>query len=211
MRPAAHARPSAREVPYSLRSTMSASASRLAARQQVPGAGKQSSRRSVLCLAGQRKQLPIFPLNVVALPHAVVPLMIFEARWVCVASAMTQQGCGLHGHQACCCCSCGHCLAMSSMHVAVDGSAVVKPQKYSEHAGCAEAAEMQQHFPSLQSVQLLVLHLTPCVLQQVFGSFFALAPLCIVTLLRPFCLQVPCAVQHTLGWLRRRRGRSSAG
>lgn len=32
------------------------------------------------CAAGQRKELPIFPLNVVALPHAVVPLMIFEAR-----------------------------------------------------------------------------------------------------------------------------------
>jgi predicted lysophospholipase L1 biosynthesis ABC-type transport system permease subunit len=31
--------------------------------------------------AAQRKQLPIFPLNVVALPHAVVPLMIFEARY----------------------------------------------------------------------------------------------------------------------------------
>lgn len=26
-------------------------------------------------------QLPIFPLNVVALPCATVPLMIFEARW----------------------------------------------------------------------------------------------------------------------------------
>eukprot|EP00878_Enallax_costatus_P005223 GHUV01005489.1.p1 GENE.GHUV01005489.1~~GHUV01005489.1.p1 ORF type:complete len:347 (+),score=73.03 GHUV01005489.1:210-1250(+) len=28
-----------------------------------------------------RKQLPIFPLGVVAMPHAVVPLMIFEARY----------------------------------------------------------------------------------------------------------------------------------
>lgn len=28
-----------------------------------------------------RKQMPIFPLGVVAMPHAVVPLMIFEARW----------------------------------------------------------------------------------------------------------------------------------
>jgi Lon protease-like protein len=32
--------------------------------------------------AGDRKQLPIFPLNVVAMPHAVMPLMIFEARLV---------------------------------------------------------------------------------------------------------------------------------
>jgi Lon protease-like protein len=32
--------------------------------------------------AGTKKQIPIFPLNVVALPAAVVPLMIFEARWV---------------------------------------------------------------------------------------------------------------------------------
>eukprot|EP00775_Hariotina_reticulata_P008862 gene8862-9041_t len=31
--------------------------------------------------AGDRKQLPIFPLNVVAMPHAVMPLMIFEARY----------------------------------------------------------------------------------------------------------------------------------
>lgn len=40
-----------------------------------------NSRRSLQCFAAaKRKQLPIFPLNVVALPHAVVPLMIFEAR-----------------------------------------------------------------------------------------------------------------------------------
>lgn len=31
--------------------------------------------------AGDRRQLPIFPLNVVALPAATVPLMIFEARY----------------------------------------------------------------------------------------------------------------------------------
>lgn len=31
--------------------------------------------------AGERRQIPIFPLNVVALPCATVPLMIFEARY----------------------------------------------------------------------------------------------------------------------------------
>jgi hypothetical protein len=38
--------------------------------------------------AGTKKQIPIFPLNVVALPAAVVPLMIFEARWVFVVAAL---------------------------------------------------------------------------------------------------------------------------
>ncbi|GLC41480.1 hypothetical protein PLESTB_001007100 [Pleodorina starrii] len=42
-----------------------------------------SRHRRVECVAkaGTRKQLPIFPLNVVALPSATVPLMIFEARY----------------------------------------------------------------------------------------------------------------------------------
>lgn len=48
--------------------------------RQVASSREQIQRRSVLA-AAQRKQLPIFPLNVVALPHAVVPLMIFEARY----------------------------------------------------------------------------------------------------------------------------------
>jgi hypothetical protein len=30
---------------------------------------------------GSRKELPIFPLNVVAVPHAVTPLLIFEPRY----------------------------------------------------------------------------------------------------------------------------------
>ncbi|KAF8057912.1 Lonrf1 [Scenedesmus sp. PABB004] len=39
--------------------------------------------RVVACraAAGEKKQLPIFPLSVVALPSATVPLMIFEARY----------------------------------------------------------------------------------------------------------------------------------
>lgn len=42
--------------------------------------------RSVVCAAAAKKtkQLPLFPLNVVALPCATVPLMIFEARYDCV-------------------------------------------------------------------------------------------------------------------------------
>lgn len=39
-----------------------------------------SRQRVVQCFAGVRKTIPIFPLNVVALPAATVPLMIFEAR-----------------------------------------------------------------------------------------------------------------------------------
>lgn len=35
----------------------------------------------VVCAAGERKQLPIFPLSMVALPVALVPLRIFEARY----------------------------------------------------------------------------------------------------------------------------------
>lgn len=35
----------------------------------------------VVCAAGRVIQLPIFPLNVVALPEATVPLVVFEARW----------------------------------------------------------------------------------------------------------------------------------
>ena len=31
--------------------------------------------------AGSRQELPIFPLGVVALPHATGPLMIFEPWW----------------------------------------------------------------------------------------------------------------------------------
>lgn len=42
--------------------------------------------RLVVWAAGKpepvRKQLPIFPLNVVALPYATVPLLVFEPRWV---------------------------------------------------------------------------------------------------------------------------------
>lgn len=47
---------------------------------QHQDAAQQQHRSDVRCHAAVRKQLPIFPLNVVALPHAVVPLMIFEAR-----------------------------------------------------------------------------------------------------------------------------------
>ncbi|GIL62171.1 hypothetical protein Vafri_16436 [Volvox africanus] len=52
-----------------------------------PGTGRaparlsRHSRLQCVAKAGTRKQLPIFPLNVVALPCATVPLMIFEARY----------------------------------------------------------------------------------------------------------------------------------
>jgi hypothetical protein len=43
-------------------------------RQGVCRAGSEGSK------PGQRKELPIFPLNVVALPTVSIPLMIFEPR-----------------------------------------------------------------------------------------------------------------------------------
>lgn len=47
----------------------------------APSRHNSRQTRSVLARAAERKQLPIFPLNVVALPNAMVPLMIFEARY----------------------------------------------------------------------------------------------------------------------------------
>lgn len=70
-----------RQAPFTLRSNGRPNSSAAAQIGQCPRQNQNSSRSSVRCL-GVRKQIPIFPLSVVALPHAVVPLMIFEARWV---------------------------------------------------------------------------------------------------------------------------------
>ncbi|GLI60943.1 hypothetical protein VaNZ11_003181 [Volvox africanus] len=50
---------------------------------RAPLPARLSRYRRLQCVAkaGTIKQLPIFPLNVVALPCATVPLMIFEARY----------------------------------------------------------------------------------------------------------------------------------
>ncbi|GFR48354.1 hypothetical protein Agub_g10243 [Astrephomene gubernaculifera] len=65
----------------------------LTSRQAFSGAGvrtcraalqrscSRASRVQCVARAGVRKQIPIFPLNMVALPCATVPLMIFEARY----------------------------------------------------------------------------------------------------------------------------------
>jgi hypothetical protein len=75
-----------RQAPFTLRNNGRPNSSAAAQIGRCPRQNQNSSRSSVRCL-GVKKQIPIFPLSVVALPHAVVPLMIFEARWV-------DSGCG---------------------------------------------------------------------------------------------------------------------
>jgi hypothetical protein len=77
-RSAAKAAAAASPWPQQRRGTHSSTSSGRRGASVVPRAGGADS-------SGPRvlKELPIFPLGVVALPHATVPLMIFEPR--CVA------------------------------------------------------------------------------------------------------------------------------
>jgi ATP-dependent Lon protease len=53
----------------------------LARRTAFPAAPHRRRSVRASAAAGERRELPIFPLGVVALPHATVPLMIFEPRY----------------------------------------------------------------------------------------------------------------------------------
>ncbi|MEW5310419.1 MAG: hypothetical protein WDW38_002218 [Sanguina aurantia] len=50
-------------------------------RSSCPHGLRSQRPQRVVCAAGRLIQLPIFPLNVVALPEATVPLVVFEARY----------------------------------------------------------------------------------------------------------------------------------